>query len=61
MSRSHVVEDFVSTLQSLTTIQERAEEGGGGATVSISIDDLKECVHQLSCGVQAREKECYQL
>ena len=34
---------------------------GGSGMVNISVEDLKECLHVLSSGVLAREKECYQL
>ena len=61
LSRSHVVEDFAVELQRHVTIREREEEGGEGHLVSIPLDDLKECLHLLSSGVLAREKECYQL
>ena len=60
LSRSHVVEDFAAELQRHMTMHEREEEGAG-PVVSVSMEHLKECMHLLSSGVLAREKECYQL
>ena len=58
ISRSHVVEDFATMLQYHMKV-EQGKEGEG--VVSISMKDLKDCLHALSSGVLAREKECYQL
>ena len=61
VSRSHVVEEFVCKLQSYMSMEERGEEGVSQPVVTVPLADLKECVHVLSSGVLAREKECYQL
>ena len=61
LSRSHVVEDFATELQCHMTVWEQEDQEGEGPSVSIPMEHLKECLHLLSSGVLAREKECYQL
>ena len=51
----------MSKLQPLLSIEERVEEGGTRTMVTVPLAELKEYVHELSSGLLAREKECYQL